>query len=205
MRYIVQMLHVCILYRVSIVSLSVYRLQHCVNTVLCGASLDVGCFLWRRRKKKCIRYMGEDGGGSVDGDDDDDSSRMGSHVSTCDTDSLQDMEVDSPHHSTLHHPHSPLSPIVSGEAGVEDRRREMKMVVDTTSRMGLDSGLESFPRCKIQDTSLPLSSVPFSGSIMSSPLPNFVQGDTRAVSYTPVKGGHCDSVTTHCSPQVVAT
>ncbi|KAL8575761.1 hypothetical protein ACOMHN_004948 [Nucella lapillus] len=75
----------------------------------------------KRRKKKCIRYLREDGASSDGENDDDGSSHLGSHRSTCDTDSTHDADADSPHPLTRHlgmtPQHSPLSPLLPDERG----------------------------------------------------------------------------------------
>ncbi|KAL8592706.1 hypothetical protein ACOMHN_037646 [Nucella lapillus] len=137
-----------------------------------------------RRKKKCIRYLREDGVSSEGEDDDDEcedgvSSRLGSHQSTCDTDSLQDLDLDSPHLldgrlSSFPHQHSPLSPLIQGQ---EDQDQDL--VVDT-SRLPFPGASSSSSAANSSFISLP----PAAAHCLSlPPLP-------PSLSATPVKKDH---------------
>ncbi|XP_076459630.1 transcription factor 7-like 2 isoform X2 [Babylonia areolata] len=130
-----------------------------------------------RRKKKCIRYLREDGASS-DEDCDESSSRMGSHQSNCDTDSTHDMDVDSPQpdrHLSFSQQHSPLSPII---------QREEEVGVDLTNKMDLPfpvtSSVPSFHSSTLSmDPSAP--SLP-SPSAVSTPVK--VKNEQAALSLT---------------------
>ena len=126
----------------------------------------------RRRKKKCIRYLHEDGASSDGENYDDSSSRLGSQRSNCDSDSLHDLDLDSPQlqvrlpfdqrsssgdtrlsfmarspqphtSSALSPPRSPLSPII------HDDEEEEAVVVGTPGGLHL-----SFPVSSASVTSV---------------------------------------------------
>ncbi|XP_070187901.1 transcription factor 7-like 2 isoform X3 [Littorina saxatilis] len=158
-----------------------------------------------RRKKKCIRYLREDGD-STDGEEeyDDHSSRFGSQRSTCDTDSTHDMELDSPRpdHSArlpFGQQHSPLSPLCLEE-------EEVDVGMDTGAKLDL-----SFPTSSAPSAHHPLLSSshshphPLSRLLPHASLssPHRLPMD-KALTSTPIKIEHPLALTMS-SPSLAAT